>query len=193
MTNHVHLLVTPSTAQACALLMRNQGQRYVQYFNRRYGRSGTLWEGRYKSSLIHSASYLMRTYRYIERNPVRAAMVAAPCEYSWSSHAGNCGRVENKLLTPRPEYLALGTDERSRCAASEAFVAIPDGAGFLAAIRDATNGGFALVDESFKSAFPPERQRRLARRRPGPAPKTPASEIDDLFAEIGLRPRLGPS
>jgi putative transposase len=125
MTNHVHLLLTPSSPQACALLMRNQGQRYVQYFNRRYGRRGTLWEGRYKSSLIHSASYLMRTYRYIERNPVRAEMVASPCEYPWSSHAGNCGRVESKLLTPSPEYLALGTDEQSRFAAYEDFVAIP--------------------------------------------------------------------
>jgi putative transposase len=191
MTNHVHLLLTPSSPQACALLMRNQGQRYVQYFNRRYGRRGTLWEGRYKSSLIHSASYLMRTYRYIERNPVRAEMVASPCEYPWSSHAGNCGRVESKLLTPRPEYLALGTDEQSRFAAYEDFVAIPDEPAFLAAIRDATNGGFALVDESFKSGLAPEHQQRLARRRPGPPPKAPAPETDDLFAELGLRPRTG--
>jgi putative transposase len=191
MTNHVHLLVTPSSPQACALLMRNQGQRYVQYFNRRYGRRGTLWEGRYKSSLIHSAGYLMRTYRYIERNPVRAGMVPSPCAYAWSSHAGNCRRVENKLLTPRSEYLALGMDERSRLEAYESFVAIPDEPGFLAAIRDATNGGFALVDESFKSALPPERQQRLARRRPGPPPRKPAPETDDLFAELGLRPRTG--
>lgn len=191
MTNHVHLLVTPSSPQACALLMRRQGQRYVQYFNRRYGRSGTLWEGRYRSSLIQSATYLMRTYRYIERNPVRAGMAASPCDYPWSSHAGNCGRAENKLLTPRPEYLSLGTDERSRLTAYEAFVAIPDEPGFLLAIRDATNGGFALVDESFKSQLPPERRHRLARRRPGPAPKVAAPQTDDLFAELGLRPRTG--
>jgi putative transposase len=133
----------------------------------------------------------MRTYRYIERNPVRAGMVLSPCAYAWSSHAGNCRRVENKLLTPRSEYLALGMDERSRLEAYESFVAIPDEPGFLAAIRDATNGGFALVDESFKSALPPERQQRLARRRPGPPPRKPAPETDDLFAELGLRPRTG--
>jgi putative transposase len=191
MTNHAHMLVTPSSAQACALLMRNQGQRYVQYFNRRYGRSGTLWEGRYKSSLIQSPTYLLRTYRYIERNPVRADMVAAPADYPWSSHAGNCGRVENRLLAPRAEYLALGIDEPSRFAAYEAFVAIPDEPGFLATIRDATNGGFALASESFKSELPPDRQQRLARRRPGPPPKAPSPETVDLFAELGLRPRTG--
>ena len=73
MTNHVHLLLTPSDERACATLMRNLGQRYVQYFNRRYERSGTLWEGRYRSCLVESAAYVLACYRYIERNPVRAA------------------------------------------------------------------------------------------------------------------------
>jgi putative transposase len=191
MTNHVHLLVTPSSAQSCALLMRNQGQRYVQYFNRRYERRGTLWEGRYKSSLIQSPGYLLRTYRYIERNPVRAKMVASPSEYLWSSHAGNCGRALNKLLTPRPEYLALGMDDQSRLAAYESFVAIPDEPEFLGAIRDATKGGFAVVDESFKAELPQQQQRRLTRRHSGPPPRAPAQNEADLFAELGLRP--GPS
>src|SRR6185503_3276327 len=91
MTNHVHLLLTPSTDNSCALLMRNLGQRYVQYFNRRYERSGTLWEGRYKSSLVDTASYVIATYRYIARNPVRAKMVPAPAAHAWSSYGGNAG------------------------------------------------------------------------------------------------------
>jgi len=112
MTNHIHLLVTPSTADACALLMRNLGQRYVQYFNRRYKRSGTLWEGRFKSCLVDTAQYLIACYRYVERNPVRAGMVASASDYPWSSHNGNAGRAANRLLTPHPEYLAWRSRRR---------------------------------------------------------------------------------
>ena len=78
MTNHVHLLLTPPTDDACVSLMRDLGQRYVQYFNRRHGRRGTLWEGRYRSSLVESAHYVLACYRYIELNPVRAGMVERP-------------------------------------------------------------------------------------------------------------------
>src|SRR6185437_7202364 len=85
MTNHVHLLLTPSDAKACATLMRSLGQRYVQYFNRRYERSGTLWEGRPQSCLVDSTSYVLGCYRYIELNPVRAGMISPGTKYEWSS------------------------------------------------------------------------------------------------------------
>jgi putative transposase len=192
MTNHIHLLLTPSTEVSCALLMRNLGQRYVQYFNRRYERSGTLWEGRYKSSLVDSARYTIACYRYVERNPVRARMVPSPLAYPWSSYGGNAGRASNQLLTPHPEYLALASNGEVRNKAYEALLAEEDEPAFLAAIRDATNGGFALIGDDVKAALPAEVQRRLTRRSPGPPAKASEGERrEQLEMELGLRPRTG--
>jgi len=192
MTNHIHLLVTPSTADACALLMRNLGQRYVQYFNRRYKRSGTLWEGRFKSCLVDTAQYLIACYRYVERNPVRAGMVASASDYPWSSHNGNAGRAANRLLTPHPEYLALAIEEAARYRAYEELFAVGDDPAFLAAIRDATNGGFALIGEKLKAALPPHVRRRLERKPSGPPGKSAENDrYQELQIELGLRPRMG--
>ena len=192
MTNHVHLLVTPSNEDACARLMRNLGQRYVQYFNRRYQRRGTLWEGRFHSCLVDSSLYVVACYRYIERNPVRADMVPSACDYRWSSHNGNAGRVSNQLLTQHAEYLALAADENARRLAYQGLFAAGDQPGFLAAIREATNGGFALVSEKLKASLPADQQRRLERRPPGPRAKS-VPQRDDISAELelelGLRPR----
>jgi len=194
MTNHVHLLLTPSSPHACALLMRNLGQRYVQYFNRRYERSGTLWEGRFRSCLVDSAQYVIACHRYIELNPVRAGMVPSASAYRWSSHNGNAGRASNQLLTRHAEYLALAADETSRHAAYRGLFAVGDEPAFLAAIRDATNGGFALVGEQLKSMLPADTQRRLERRPPGPRAKT-VPQADNVSGELelklGLRPRTG--
>jgi putative transposase len=145
MTNHIHLLLTPAAPAGCALLMRGLGQRYVQYFDRRYARSGTLWEGRFRSCIVSSASYVLACYRYIELNPVRAGMVASPCAYRWSSHQGNAGRGSNTLLTPHPEYVALGGEPASRQSAYQGLFAASDDPVFLAAVRGATNGGYALA------------------------------------------------
>jgi putative transposase len=192
MTNHVHLLLTPSSAQACARLMRNLGQRYVQYFNRRYQRSGTLWEGRFRSCLVDSAPYVIACHRYIERNPVRAGMVSSTAEYRWSSYDGNAGLAANALLTPHVEYLALSNDDRLRHAAYQDLFGAEEDQAFLAAIRDATNGGFALVGERLKSILPADAQQRLERKLPGPRAK-PKEEPDHasgrLQIELGLRPR----
>jgi putative transposase len=185
MTNHVHLLLTPPNPHACSLLMRNLGQRYVQYFNRRYDRTGTLWEGRFRSCLVESACYVLACYRYIERNPVRAGMVPSASAYRWSSHQGNAGRVSNTLLTPHLEYLALGTDAASRHAAYQDLVAAGDETDFLGAVRDATNGGLALVGEPFKSRLPAHTQRRLGHKPPGPRAK-PVFEEDNISAALGL-------
>ena len=195
MTNHVHLLLTPSNEGACARLMRNLGQRYVQYFNRRYERSGTLWEGRFRSCLVDSSLYVLACYRYIELNPVRAGMVRSAAEYRWSSHNGNAGQASNRLLTQHVEYLALASDERARHLAYQPLVAAGDEPALLAAIRDATNGGFALVSEQLKSLLPADQQRRLERKAPGPRAKS-VPEDDDVSAELayelGLRPRIAP-
>jgi putative transposase len=89
MTNHVHLLLTPSRIDSVALTMKNLGQRYVQYINRTYRRSGTLWEGRYKSCLVQDETYVLACYRYIELNPLRAGMVKHVGDYRWSSYRTN--------------------------------------------------------------------------------------------------------
>jgi putative transposase len=188
MTNHVHLFLTPSRQDACARLMRSLGQRYVQYFNRRYERSGTLWQGRFFSCLVDSEPYVLATYRYVERNPVKAGMVASPAAYAWSSHAGNAGRVENRLLTPHAAYLGLSEQPAQRHGAYEEMLAAEDEPAFLAAIREATQGGFALAGEALKAKLPAEALPRLARRPPGPKPA--GAEQPDLLEELGLRPRI---
>lgn len=114
MGNHVHLLMTPSTAEGLAPAMRQCGQNYVQYFNMRYVRSGTLLEGRFKSCLVDSDGYLLMVHRYIELNPVRAAMVAFPEDYRWSSARVYLGLEHNPMLTPHPCYTLLGPTPKAR-------------------------------------------------------------------------------
>jgi putative transposase len=108
MSNHVHLLLTPNGAGGCAALMHVVAQRYAQYFNRKHQRTGTLWEGRYKSCVIESSRYILACYRYIELNPVRAGMVSHPASYLWSSCAGNSGMRKDALISPHAEFAALG-------------------------------------------------------------------------------------
>jgi putative transposase len=121
MTNHVHLLVTPQRAAAVPGLLISLGRRYVQYINRHYRRTGTLWDSRYKSSLIQADTHLLLCQRYIELNPVRAAMVADPAQYRWSSYRSNALGAADELLTPHPAYLALGAAAAERHAAYRAL------------------------------------------------------------------------
>ncbi len=114
MTNHVHLLLSAKTPDSPAVLMKALGQRYVQYINRQYRRSGTLWEGRYRSCLIQQDAYLMGCQRYIELNPVRAGMVEHPGEYRWSSYRANAQGEPNTLLTSHLLYAQLGVDAQER-------------------------------------------------------------------------------
>ena len=116
MDNHVHLLATPPETGALGRLMQKLGRQYVGVFNARHGRTGTLWEGRYKSCLVDSDHYLLACLRYIELNPVRAAMVAQPWDYRWSSVHAHLGLRADVRLTPHPGYLALGRDARERSA-----------------------------------------------------------------------------
>ena len=112
MTNHVHLLLTPEKETSAALLMKNLGQRYVQYINRTYRRSGTLWEGRFRSCLTQTEDYVLACYRYIELNPVRANMVNHPREYPWSSYRGNGEGLSSELIIPHDQYLRLDQEEQ---------------------------------------------------------------------------------
>src|SRR4051812_34270764 len=117
MTNHVHLLVTPQTADSCALMMKNVGQRHVQRINSWLERTGTLWEGRFYSCPVGSERYLLACQRYIELNPQRAGMVERPSQYAWSSYEQNARGDPRGLLTAHAVYLALADDPESRGAA----------------------------------------------------------------------------
>ncbi len=121
MTNHVHVLLTPTDPQGPAKLMQSVGRRYVQYMNRHYRRSGTLWEGRFKSSAVQAEQYLLTCQRYIELNPVRAGMVSDPRQYRWSSYRCNGLGQGDGLITAHPVYQALGLDGESRRAAYRAL------------------------------------------------------------------------
>lgn len=114
MTNHVHLLVTPERAEAIPRLVIALGRRYVQYINTTYRRTGTLWDSRYKSSLVDAERYLLGCQRYIELNPVRAAMVDEPAHYRWTSYRHNALGQADPNLSPHSVYLALGKDEQTR-------------------------------------------------------------------------------
>jgi putative transposase len=117
MSNHAHLLLTPDEAGGVSRLMHTFARNYVGSFNGRHGRTGTLWEGRFKSCLVDSERYFLTCSRYIELNPVRAWMVAQPNEYAWSSYRAQAGGDADPLLTPHSTYLALGTDPASRASA----------------------------------------------------------------------------
>ena len=114
MTNHVHLLLTPRALRGCSHLMRHVGQRFVQAINRRWPRTGPLWEGRFKACLVDSAPYGLTCQRYIELNPVRAGMVRHPAEYRWSSYRNNAYGTPSALLRPLDVYHRLGNDDESR-------------------------------------------------------------------------------
>lgn len=167
MTNHVHLLLTPDRSDSAGLLMKHLGQRYVQYVNRTYRRSGTLWEGRFRSCLTQEESYVLACYRYIELNPVRAGMVEHPGEYRWSSYTFNGQGVHNPALTPHPLYLALGSDAESRSREyRELFRAHLESA-LIDEIRQATNSNYALGSTRFCEEIEAMLQRRATPGQPG--------------------------
>jgi len=149
MTNHVHLLLTSQQPDGPSCLMRDLGQRYVQHFNKSHQRTGTLWEGRFRSHIVDSETYLFTCQRYIELNPVRAGIVFSPSEYPWSSYRANAGLEGSPLIVPHELYLRLGAtgDERQR-RYRELFRA-PPGASELEEIRRCLNSGSALGCETF--------------------------------------------
>ncbi|GAA0349706.1 transposase [Bowmanella denitrificans] len=160
MTNHVHLLVTPASAQGVSRMMQAQGRKYVQYFNYTYGRSGTLWEGRYKSTLVDADNYLLTVYRYIELNPVRANMVSHAAEYPWSSYQANALGKSIQLLTPHSLYRQLGKTEIHRQSAYRALFRGLMPEQDLAVIREATNKAWVLGDDRFKAQIEARTGRR---------------------------------
>lgn len=150
MGNHVHLLLTPRRADSAARLMKSLGERYVQYFNRRHGRTGSLWEGRFRSCLVQDERYLLVCQRYIELNPVRADMVKLPGEYLWSSYAANALGIRNELLRPHATYRALGQSDPERQSGYRALFMDVLGPLVLKHLRTAVNGNFSFGDNNFE-------------------------------------------
>ena len=187
MTNHVHLLLTPQEADSASLTMKHLGQRYVQYVNRTYHRSGTLWEGRFKSCLSQNESYVLACYRYIELNPVRAGMCAHPGDYRWSSYAANAGGKPDALVAAHDEYRRLGpTGEARRDAYRRLFETQLDPA-VVGAIREATSGNFALGNQRFQTEIESMLGRR-ARRGTAGRPRLERRE-DDVKTALPLERR----
>ena len=149
MTNHVHLLLTPKESGAPSRLMQSLGRRYVQYANRFYRRTGSLWEGRYKSSLVQAETYLLACYRYIELNPVRASMVMDPGQYRWSSYRTNGLGQADARLTPHERYLSLGKDGGERQVAYRALFRPELDAAAVNDIRQALQLGMPVGGERF--------------------------------------------
>ena len=185
MTNHVHLLATPANAGAVTGLMRDLGQRYVQYFNGRHARSGTLWEGRFRSCIAESARYVLACYRYIELNPVRARMVDHPSGYLWSSYAINSGMCSDPLIAPHSEYTALASEAESRFMAYRRLIDENLDPALQQAIREATNSGYPLASDGFKAKVLAPLGWRLEPGKPGPRARSPEA-VYVVMAEFGL-------
>lgn len=152
MTNHVHFLMTPRTGGGIGYVMQDIGRRYVKYFNRARERTGGLWEGRYRATLIDSERYLLTCYRYIELNPVRAGLVAHPRQYRWSSYRANALGQRDLLIATHERYDALGKDDASRQAAYRSLFRAALDDRTLSDIREATNKSWVLGDLSGEAA-----------------------------------------
>jgi putative transposase len=181
MTNHVHLLLSGDRSESPGTLMKALGQRYVQYVNRTYRRSGTLWEGRFRSCLTQEDSYLLACQRYIELNPVRANMVEHPAEYRWSSYRGNAQGEPDALLKPHSLYLALGQDETRRAAAYRGLFRYQLEPGLVDEIRRATNGNYALGNAAFAAQVSEALGRRVTPGKSGRPSRGEVAESGALF------------
>ncbi len=167
MTNHVHLLLTPADHYSTGDLMKRLGQRYVQYINRIYRRSGSLWEGRYRSCIAQQENYLLVCQRYIELNPVRAGMVKQPGEYPWSSYRINAQGEKSDFLNQHYVYKRLGDSRKQRELSYRKLFQEELSEGVINEIRQSTNGNFTLGSERFKEEVSKALGRRVTLGKPG--------------------------
>jgi len=175
MTNHVHLLVSPRNQDSISRMMQYIGRRYVPYINHTYGRTGTLWEGRYKGSLIQDEQYLLTCMRYIELNPVRANMAKHPRQYRWSSYAANAYGKENPLMTPHDCYRRLGRTYQARQQAYRDLFKHHLDDGTLNEIRSAWQTGTPLGNDRFREKVEQVLKTKVGYSRRG-RPKKPTEE-----------------
>lgn len=167
MTNHVHLLLTPQTEKSAGVMMKHLGQRYVQYINRKYRRSGSLWEGRFRSSLTQEEDYVMACYRYIELNPVRADMVKHPAEYKWSSYRTNAQGEKSTLVIAHNLYLKLAGNQIDRQERYRELFRQHLAPRLVDEIRSSTNGNYALGSPVFQERIANALGRRVTPGKAG--------------------------
>ena len=161
MTNHVHLLMTAEDAEGISRLIQSLGRYYVRYINQTYSRTGTLWEGRYKSTLVDSENYFLCVSRYIELNPVRARMVESVVDYPWSSYQHNAMGKPISLITPHRCYLSLGKTSKERQSAYQGLFEQIISDEKLKEIRDSVNKSWVLGDNRFKAQVEAQIARRV--------------------------------
>lgn len=186
MSNHFHLLATPETAEGVPQLMQALGRRYVRYFNQRQARSGTLWEGRYRSTLIQAERHLLACMVYIDLNPVRAGIAEAPADYPWSSHAHYIGQRPDRLVTPHPLWWELGNTPFAREAAYGELVQSGLSASQERALTDSALRGWALGEADYVADLQRRTERRVAKSRAGrpfAAPKAVNRSVPNLRSE----------
>jgi putative transposase len=167
MGNHVHLLLSPSDVEGLARMMQWVGRFYVPYFNHKYDRAGTLWQGRFKASVIDSESYFLACSRYIERNPVRAKIVGDPVDYRWSSYAHHIGLQSDPLITDHPLYWALGNTPFEREATYKDLVHQAATEEEVISLGQAVQKGWALGSERFKQGLAARTQRQVGPAKRG--------------------------
>jgi len=168
MTNHVHLILTPrAETENISGLMRLLAARQTRYVNKLESRTGTLWEGRFKGSLIDRTSYLLACCRYVDLNPVRSAIVASPDEYRWSSYRSHVGISDDQLLDPCSAYRELGNSDVERAQAYRAFVAMDSGESELATVRTALQRNQPTGSRRFCNEIEQRIGRRISTNGPG--------------------------
>lgn len=175
MTNHVHFLVTPRRPRALSLTLASLGRQYVPYINHVYGRTGTLWEGRYKAALVDNDGYLLACYHYIELNPVSARMVADPGDYRWSSFRTNALGEDSSIVTPHPTYAALGESAKARCRAYRDLFEQHPNLDIVQEIESALSHNHVLGNDRFRAEIERMLGRRLGNGRPG-RPRKPGNK-----------------
>jgi putative transposase len=167
MENHVHILATPQTADGLPQMMQAIGRSYVRYFNTACGRTGTLWEGRYRSTVLQPQSHLLVCMAYIDLNPVRVGLVDSPAAYAWSSHGHYLGRKVDKCISPHALFWEMGNTPFAREAAYAKLVREGLSTTQLAELTDATLKGWVLGDAEFKAQLAKQTPRRLSKAKAG--------------------------
>jgi putative transposase len=171
--NHFHLLLTPQTPKGLPEMLQAVGRRYVRYYNDAQGRTGTLWDGRYRSTVIQPDLHLLACMVHMDLNPVRSDLVASAADYAWSSHLHYIGRLTDRLISPHAQFWGLGNTPFAREAAYATLIQSGVGASQQLALHDATLKGWALGDKDFLQSLQQLTPRRISKSQAGrPALKT---------------------
>lgn len=173
MDNHFHLLATPESADGLPKMMQALGRRYVRYFNDHYARTGTLWEGRYRSTVIQAETHMLSCMAYMDQNPVRAGLASPTQDYPWSSYGHYAGQRVDRLITVHPIFWSMGNTPFSREAAYAELVKRVVGGPSQLALTEAALGGWALGDARFVTELQKKTPRRVTKGSPGRPPTAP--------------------